>query len=252
MSQRANESGGGGKIFYVLGGAIVLAGVAWLVMARGGGIGSTAGLPTPVEFESIYQTIEADPASGIALGSPDAPIEIMEFADFSCPHCANFSGFAGKLLRQNYVESGAGGGPVRWVAYDYVLGQFPNTIPAAMAARCAGDQGRYWPVHDLLFSRQTRWYTAGNPGGEFETIMEQVGLDMGAYRSCMSEGRHLEAIAAARKYGEQLGVSSTPTLFVNGERLDLTGVEPYSYIEGIIKAKLAAGSETEDGADGGE
>jgi protein-disulfide isomerase len=241
----APQSGSGNRVFYLIGGLIVIAGIGWLVAARGGNVGTTAALPTPAEFEGIAATIEPDKGVGIVQGSPDAPVEILEFADYSCPHCGTFASFAGKLLRQNYVETP--GGPVRWITFDFVLGGFPNSIPASMAARCAGEQGAYWPYHDMLFSRQTQWYTSPNPGNVMGEIADDLGLDTGAWRSCMSEARYLEQIAAARKYGESLGVGSTPTIFINGQRLDLTGVEPYSYIEGLIKQALAGGAD--EGAD---
>jgi len=246
------SSGGGNRVFYLIAGAVIVAGIAWLLVARGRGPGSGADLPTPAEFEALAADVEADPGVGIATGPESAPVEIFEFADYSCPHCATFAGFAGKLLRQNYVETA--GAPVRWVMYDYVLGTFPNSVPAAIAARCAGDQDRYWPMHDLLFAQQTRWYTSGSPTDVFDEIAQRVGLEMGPWRECMSEGRHLEEIVASRKYGEQMGVSSTPTLFLNGRRLDLQGQEPYTYIEGLIRAELESAPEagaSEGTSDGG-
>lgn len=233
------DGGGGNRTFYLIAGAIILAGVVWLFVARGGGA-TVADLPTPQEFVSLADQAEADPSVGIAMGPESAPVEVIEFVDYSCPHCASFAGFAGKLLRQNYVETA--NAPVRWVLYEYVLGNFPNSVPASIAARCAGDQGRYWPMHDLLFAQQAGWYASANPFDQFEEIAERVGLDVGAWSACVSEGRHLEEIAASRKYGEQMGVSSTPTLFLNGQRIDLAGKEPYSYIEGLIKAALESPS----------
>ncbi len=233
----AKSGGGGNKVFLILGGLVLVVGAGWLIAAGRGGA-ATGPLPTPAEFEALSAGISADPSVGIPIGSESAPIEIQEFADYSCPHCATFTGFAGKLLRQNYVETE--NGPVRWVLYDYVLGSFPNSLPASMAARCAGEQGRYWPMHDLIFSRQTRWYLSPQPGNELGEIAEDVGLDMGAFRTCMGESRYLEEIAASRKYGDSRGVGSTPTIFIDGQMVDLRGQEPYSYIEGIIKAKLEA------------
>ncbi len=245
---QANESKeGGNRVFYLLGLLIVVAGAGWLMSQRGG-LGSTAAMPSPAEFEGLAATAQPDKNVGIPLGNPDAPIEIMEFADYSCPHCAQFSSFAGKLLRQNYVE--VSGAPVRWITFDFVLGGFPNTISASMAARCAGEQDAYWIFHDMLFARQARWYTSQNPGGIYDEIADDVGLDQGAFRSCMSEGRYLDQIAAARKYGESLGVGSTPTIFINGRKLDMTGVEPYSFIEAQIQAALAA-AESSGEASGG-
>jgi len=244
------QRGGGNRVFYLVGGLIVVAGIGWLVTARGGGVGATAALPSPAEFEGLAATIEPDKGVGIVQGAADAPIEILEFADYSCPHCGTFASFAGKLLRQNYVETP--GGPVRWITFDFVLGGFPNSISASMAARCAGEQDAYWSFHDMLFSRQAQWNASLNPGnvmGVMGKIADDLGLDTGEWRSCMSEARYIEQIAAARKYGEQLGVGSTPTLFINGERIDLAGVEPYSHIENLIKAELAgASAEVGDGS----
>lgn len=237
---------GAGTLFYVLLGLVVAGGVAWLLLAGGGG--TTAELPTPTEFEAMYAQIEADPSVGVPLGDPDAPVTIEEFADYSCPACAGFGTFAGRLLRQNYVE---GGGPLRWVMYDYVLGSFPNSVPAAVAARCAGDQGAYWPMHDLLLARQNQWARGGDPQGRFVEFAETIGIDVGAFRSCLGEGRHIEEVAASRKLGDQRGVNSTPTLFLNGQRLDLRGREPYTYIEGLIQEARAAASGSEPGSAAG-
>jgi len=241
------ESDGGKWLFYGIAAVIVVAGMAWLLVARDRGIGQSAALPTPEEFQALAQEVDADSSVGISAGPETAPVELVEFADYSCPHCATFAGFAGKLLRQNYVETA--NAPVHWVMYDYVLGNFPNSVPAAIAARCAGDQGRYWPMHDLLFSRQNAWWSSGAPNQVFDDLAQQVGLDMEAYRECVADGRHLREVVASRKYGDQLGVSSTPTLFLNGRRLDLGGKEPYSYIEGLIKAELeaAAGKDSSEG-----
>ncbi len=249
---QGSAKGGGGKGFYVLLGLVAAGGAAWLVTARGGGVG-TGDLPTPEEFAALATTVEADPAVGIALGRPDAPVTILEFADYSCPACRQFASFHGRLIRQNYVE---GGGPVRWVLYDYVLGIFPHSVPASIAARCAGDQGRYWQMHDLLLARQDRWSREANPGSQFLDLAQELGLDRGQLAACIEEGRHLESVAAARKYGEQMGVSSTPTIFFNGRKLDnQRGEIAYESIEAMIRQAVdsaaAAGPAATDAPAGG-
>ena len=239
MNQRTkskSSEGGGNKVFLLLGVLVVLAGGAWLYMAGQSSGGPAQPLPTPDEFEALSAQLPGDASVGILLGSESAPITIEEFIDYSCPACANFGGFTGRLIRQNYVETGQG--VAKWITYDFVLGSFPNSVPAAMAARCAGDQGQYWPMHDMIFSRQTRWYTSNRPENEFSGIAEDLGLDMGAYHACTAESRYLQEIAVSRKYGEERGVGSTPTVFVDGQVVDLSRGDPYQVIESMIQNRM--------------
>ena len=215
--------------------AVVVVGVGWLLL--GGRQGGSGPPPTPTELAEVLAEAEADPAVGMALAE-SAPIVIEEFYDPSCPACARFSGFAGKLIRQNYVETADA--PVRWVAYSLILGTFPNSIPAALAERCAGEQDLYWPVHDLLLARQTRWYLEQDPTGAITEVALEAGVDGNAFAECMRERRPLGAVAASHKVAEARGVNSTPTIFVDGERVNLQGVDPYTHLEALIQARLAA------------
>lgn len=233
---------GQSRMFYLLLALVGAGGVAWLITASGGGAQSAAEpLPeSPVD-------VEADPSAGLALGPEDAPVTIMDFSDYSCPHCARFASFTGRLIRQNYVENG---GPVRWIHYDYVLGTFPNSVAASIAARCAGDQGLYWPMHDLLLARQTRWAMDRDPNGRFREIADDLNLDGGAFGRCLSEQRYLDRVMAVRKYGDEMGVNSTPTLFFNGRRLDLATEGDYTVLERLIQDAVSA-AESESTAGGG-
>ena len=221
--------------------AIVAIGAWWLFM--GGGQGGSGPPPTPEELAAVLADAEADPAVGMAV-SESAPITIEEFYDPSCPACARFSGFAGKLIRQNYVETADA--PVRWVAYSLILGTFPNSIAAAQAERCAGEQGLYWPVHDLLLARQTRWYLEQDPAGAIADIAAEAGVESGAFNECVRERRHLDAVASSHKVAESRGVSSTPTVFLDGELVNLQAGDPYTQLERLIQAKLEALSSGDD------
>lgn len=245
MSQRRQTSPrdgerGQSRTFYLLLALVVAGGVAWLIVA-GGGASQSAAEPLP----EIPVDVEADPSAGLELGAADAPVTIMDFSDYSCPHCARFASFTGRLIRQNYVGDG---GPVRWIHYDYVLGTFPNSVAASIAARCAGDQGQYWPMHDLLLARQSRWAMDRDPNGPLREIAEDIGLDDGEFGRCLSERRHLDQIMAVRKYGDEMGVNSTPTLFLNGRRLEPTEWD-YSVLERLIQQAANPGAaETEPGS----
>lgn len=247
QGQGSGGSGGPGKIFYTVLALLVVGGGAALWMARGGS-GSSGGQsgsqPAPVS------AAEADPSAGVAMGPSDAPVTVAEFADYQCPHCARFQGFTGKLAKQNFVQDM---GVVRWVHFDFPLGSFPNSMPAAVAARCAGNQDSFWEMHNWLLSNQSAWGQEGDPTGVFVDQAESMGLDAGQFETCVEEQRPLERIQASRAYGERVGVSATPTIFVNGEKLP--GVPNYETLAKVIRAELdSAGVEVSGsgaGASGG-
>jgi len=91
---------------------------------------------------------------------------------------------------------------------------------AARAARCAGDQGKFWEYHDLLFGQQSRWSTKPSvPIKQFEEYAAQLGLDTQAFGQCLNSDRHADVVSANRLLGEQLGVNGTPTVIINNKRV---------------------------------
>lgn len=226
---------------------IVAAGGYWLFV--GGGQGGSGPPPTPAELAEVLAEADADPAVGYELAE-SAPVTIEEFYDPSCPACAQFSGFHGKLIRQNYVESA--NASVRWVSYTIILGTFPNSVAAALAERCANEQNLYWPVHDLLLARQARWYLEQDPAGAIAEIARDAGVDSDTFNECMRARRYLDDVAKSQRVAESRGVNSTPTIFVDGVRVSLAGVEPYTHIEGLIRARLEALSSGGDASESGQ
>lgn len=225
----------GGLGFYLFLGAVAVAGVAWLFLA-GNGDGASETQPLSVaDMEA-----EASGAAGVAMGPEDAPVTIIEFADFRCPACRQFNSMQGRLLRQNYATGDDA--ILRWVAYDFpIFGQ--ASYHPAVAARCAEDQGRFWEMHDLLYARTESWYNESNPNGAFLDLAEVLGLDTNEFRECLRERPHLQDVAASRKYGESLGVGATPTLYLNGRPLDLGRHRGYAALEQqVLAAAEAAGA----------
>jgi protein-disulfide isomerase len=173
-------------------------------------------------------------ASGTPLGAEDAPAVIMEFADYLCQHCRQFNSLSGKLLRQNYAFSGS----LKWISFDFPL--WPESWAPAMAAQCAKRQGKYWEMKDLLFARVDSWGREGNPNRKFIDYARDLGLDAGAFKSCVDGQETVAEVQAIKAYGESLGISSTPTLFFNGEHV--TGQDMnYGSLEEQIKATAAGG-----------
>ncbi|MEN8145304.1 MAG: thioredoxin domain-containing protein [Gemmatimonadota bacterium] len=235
--QAAKQSGGNRTFYMVLAGIAVL-GAGALLFAGGDSEAQSPATP----FSVAELTADADANAGVAIGPEDAAVTILEFSDFQCPHCRNFNGLTGRLLRQNYTGPG---GTVRWIAYDFPLNTFPNSLPAALAGRCAEAQGQFWRMHDLLFARQDEWGRDQTPKDKFLRYADETGLDRGEFDDCLVERRHLKQIVASRKYGDQLGVTGTPALFLNGQRM---GAGSYQAIEGLIQEALAASSAPEPAA----
>lgn len=168
---------------------------------------------------------------GVSLGDPDAPVVVREFADYQCPACQSFAS-ASQQLKEKYVKSGQ----VRFVYFDLPLRQHQNAVPAALAARCAGDQDRYWAMHDRLFDDQYEWSGSGSATDMFERYAKDLGLETRRFRRCMNTELHLEAIEQSRQVAVQLQLTSTPTVLVDNIRLTRPG---WGQLSAVVERELA-------------
>ena len=166
-----------------------------------------------------------DSNSDRRIGPDLAPITIVEFSDFQCPYCRQGVKIL-KTLRQLY------GDRIRIVYRDYLGPNHPYALQAAEAARCAGEQGKFWEYHDLLFDRQS----AGT-GWDFRLLAKELGLQSTAFDSCLHSGRFHDQIAKDLQEGLKLGITSTPTFFINGR--PLVGAPPLASFQALIDTMLA-------------
>jgi protein-disulfide isomerase len=186
---------------------VLLAVVGVVTLNRGSGAIAPVAISTdPVELQR---------ARGVAVGPEDAPVQLFEFADYQCPACGQFATFAHPLIKERLVDEGV----VRLVRYDFPLPNHQHAFLAARAARCADDQGRYWEYHDVLYGRQPTWSQQRDPSSEFVDYAQLVGVDRREFQQCLRSDRHAEEVTRNLRLGESLGVNSTPTLMLNGERL---------------------------------
>jgi len=224
----ANAKGKGGKGFYILIAAVVAAGGFLLMNAKG-----SDEVPDLAPVALTGGAIAADMSSGTAVGAEDAAAVIMEFSDFLCPHCRQFNGLSGKLLRQNYANSGS----LKWISFDFPL--WPESWAPAIAAQCAKRQGKYWEMKDLLFARVDSWGQEGNPNRKFIDYARDLGLDADVFKDCVDGQETVAEVQAAKAYGESLGISSTPTVYFNGDHV--TRGMDYGALEERIQAAAAGG-----------
>jgi protein-disulfide isomerase len=160
-------------------------------------------------------TVQASDTSGFAgyvKGSPTAPVEITEYADYQCPFCQTFATLQMPTIEDRLIKSGR----LRWRYRDFPLNQHSFARLAAHSAACADEQGKYWDQHGRIYEGQAEWAAARNAAPIFRKYAQASGVDLARYDACMEAGKYAGRIQADYNSGTALGVSSTPTLLVNG------------------------------------
>lgn len=166
-----------------------------------------------------------------ALGAVDAPVTIVEYSDYQCPHCANFSKNTLPDVIKNYVAAGK----VRYVHKDMaILGE--QSQWAAQAANCAADQGHFWEYHELLFQKQSGENKGTFSRDNLKQFAANLGLDATAFNQCLDQNKYSQRVAAETAEGKQRGVEGTPSFFVNDEFV--VGNVPFSQMKDLIEKHL--------------
>jgi predicted DsbA family dithiol-disulfide isomerase len=164
--------------------------------------------------------------SGPSRGPGDAAVTIVEFSDFQCPYCRQQAVTLRRVL-EAYPHD------VRLVFLDFPLSAHPDARNAAQAAGCAGEQGQFWAMHDLLFTHQD----ALSPD-DLRQYAQKVGVDGAKFDECMKSGRRGRGIDETVRFGEEVGVDGTPALFVNGR--PLAGAVSYAELKQTIDEELSS------------
>jgi protein-disulfide isomerase len=150
------------------------------------------------------------PLGDRALGKEDAPVTIVEYASMTCPHCAHFHETTYPELKKRYIDTGK----VRFIFREFPLDSL--AAGAAMLARCA-DQSKFFPLIETLFQQQPKW-AIEKPIPALLAIAKQAGFSEQSFNACLSDQKMLEAMQTEqRRAADKFGVSSTPTLFINGK-----------------------------------
>ncbi len=193
----------GQQRFYIALGAILLAGVIFVVSRRHQGVIS---IPANV-------TVTAADTSGFhgyTVGNPDAPVKVVEYFDYACPHCAVFDEVQFPDVKTALIDTGT----AEWVYRD--LPFHPESRVAAHAAACANDQGKFLPMKAQMFSRQNDWALGTNPMPVLSDIAKNIGLDVNAWTACMKSAKYAGRIEASYEEASKLGVNATPTFLIDG------------------------------------
>lgn len=175
-------------------------------------------------------------------GDPNAPISIIEFSDFQCPFCARFHVQTLPSLLEEYIDTGK----VKLVYRDFPIQSIhPNALPAAVAAECANEQGKYWEYHDALFEKQSSWARQDSNSAilTFTQYAQDIDLEMEQFNSCLSTGKYLQEVQKDLNDGRDYDITGTPGFFIGNDEIGfvkLNGAQPFDSFKRIIDAQLDA------------
>jgi Na+:H+ antiporter, NhaA family len=206
------------KILIGVAGAVLLGGVLLAIFAN----------PQPKDPGAPVDTNSLIRENNHMTGSKDAKVIMIEFADYQCPACAAAQPTLKQLIGE-YKDN---------PDFNFVFKNFPldsihpNARIAAEAAEAAGEQGKFWEMNDLLFTNQTQWAENPSPIDIFVGFAQQIGVpNIEQFRDSVQIRKFNEVISADVADGQSVGVNSTPTIFINGQKMD-------SAQYAVLKAKI--------------
>jgi protein-disulfide isomerase len=158
------------------------------------------------------QAVARTKVNGMAMGNPDAPVKVEEFADFQCPSCGYFVTDTEPTIIKDYIST------------DKVYFEFHNlaflgneSIAAAEAAYCANDQGKFWEYHDMVFKNQRGENQGWFSTARLTTFAKDVGLNVDTFSECYTSGKFKQKVNEDRAYADSLKITRTPSFLVNGQ-----------------------------------
>ncbi len=223
------------RILYIVLGLVGIVAAATLLTIflnrKTGAASELAGLEGVQSAPISYQT-GITPEGFHYKGSPDAPVTVIEYADYQCPACANFAlSSLAERINTELIETGQ----VQLIYHDFPLPMHPNAPTASQAAYCAGDQGQFWQMHNWIYQTQQTWAPLSQDGAKnhFTRIAVGLGLDQARFARCLADGQFEDHIGAAYQSAQAAGIPATPTFVVNGQQV------PATQLEATIQAALA-------------
>jgi protein-disulfide isomerase len=200
------------------------------------------------QIKSVGEIITVTPADlpnpdGLSLGDPEAPVTIDVFEDFQCPACQFFTESIETLIIQNLVATGK----ARYVFRNYPFidgagaGSSGESDQAANASMCANEQEKFWEMHSIIYANWNGENQGAFSDRRLQAMAESVGLDMNNFNDCFNANKYEEEIQADFDLGQEMGVSGTPTVFVNGSQVGQPGkIATYEEIAQAVDLALGA------------
>lgn len=192
--------------------------------------------PTPPAQAPPQEKVTLKLGADRVLGRDDAPVTIVEYTDYQCTYCNRFHMNTFPELKKTYIDTGK----VRFIKRDLPLAIHPQAVPAAKAARCAGDQGKFWEMHERLSANPA------NLGMEtYVAYARGLSLDAASFEACTGSERHVEGIRENERSAAAVGITGTPSFVVGAAKGDvlegvrIVGAQPFNVFDRTIREILA-------------
>lgn len=212
--------------------ALALVGGGAFYMTQGGG-SAPSGLPLPGAANAQEAgEVDISTVTEMVLGEEDAPVEVIEYASYTCPHCANFHQSVFKQLKENYIDTGKVKFTYREVYFD------KYGMWASLIARCGGEE-KFFGITDMIYKGQDEWARAGGDAAiadELRKIGRLAGLDAGELDACLTDGDKLRTLVAwYQQNAQEHGIQSTPSFIIDGK---LESNMNYADFSALLDSKL--------------
>ncbi len=208
----------------------VAAGGYWLSLSNS----STPAYPLVSAAEAQEADLDTSTVVEMVQGAEDAPVEIIEYASYTCPHCANFHQGAYKQLKKDFIDTGK----VKFIYREVYFDRYG--LWASMVARCAGPE-KFFGITDLIYEGQSEWTRAGGPAeivDELRKIGRLAGIDNDQLEACLQDGTRAQTLVAwYQENAERDGIQATPSFMVNGKQVDN---QSYDEFKKLIEDELGS------------
>ncbi|MBA3344540.1 MAG: thioredoxin domain-containing protein [Gemmatimonadales bacterium] len=192
-------------------------------------------LATALPLGLTAQTAEPNPLAARTKGTATAPVTVYEMSDFQCPYCRNFALQTFPALEREFIATGK----VRWVFVNFPLTSIhANAVPAAEVALCAGKQGAFWPVHDLLYQYQKTWAPLKEPAPFFLSLADSADISKPELVECVKAPATRTEVRTEAEGSQRAGAASTPSFYIEGGLL--SGAHPLPLFRQVLDSVYAS------------
>ncbi len=205
---------------------VVLVGTAIGLASCGGAVGTTA---DPAIFQTD-QILEPGPLGEREYGNRNAPVTIVEYVSLTCPHCRNYHAKIFPKVKRQYVDTGK----LRYIVREFPIGRTAGT--AAMATRCA-PKNKHIALTEAYLSRQSEWVSQEIRRDAIYGIAKSSGMSRAEFDKCISNQSIIDGLTEVKKRGRKYGVIGTPTLFINGQKLQ--GAVTFEEVKALIETQAS-------------